>query len=150
MARLGGSQQQFAALLSRGAVQGAGGQIHQSRRIGPASSRLTRPGCRPSSRQATSPAAQEPPYYDFDKLYFDNFQGLPTLPIPKLDDTLDRYLKSLRCCRPPRALRELKHPPARRGERTAVALTVRVVEQAAHRARRAGCAHQECRGVPAK
>ena len=51
-------------------------------------------GSQPRHHPASNAAGKES--YDFDQLYFNNFQELPTLPIPNLDDTLDRYLKSLR------------------------------------------------------
>jgi hypothetical protein len=45
------------------------------------------------SGQARGPA----PKYKFEDLYAVNHLGLPRLPIPDLDKTLDRYLESLRC-----------------------------------------------------
>ena len=47
------------------------------------------------SRGLSSSPPPPPPSYRFDALFEENHLGLPRLPIPELDATLDRYLRTL-------------------------------------------------------
>lgn len=57
-------------------------------------------GLRAAGRPRSASSQEGTPFYKFEELYVKNHQNLPRLPIPNLDHTLDRYLRSLRSVEP--------------------------------------------------